>query len=207
LSGLRALLQDMPYLLDWSLADDTPVANGETMQWLKDTGTLGAADGSAAVAPPPPPPEPVVVQPVWYPPPPPPMERAFDSENGTPPPPDTYDLAMEAARNGQVEEALNILSREVAQEGSGRGRFLRRIQLAQVCLATGNREIGLPILQEVSDEIQRRGLEQWETGDQLAQPLALLYRCLDDVPDLAAERRALYARICRLDASKALGLR
>jgi len=61
LSGLRALLQDVPSLLDWSLADDTPVANAETRQWLKDTGTLGGADGSAAVAPPPPPPEPVAV--------------------------------------------------------------------------------------------------------------------------------------------------
>jgi len=135
------------------------------------------------------------------------MERMGDGENGTPQPPDAYDLAMDAARNGQVEEAFNILAREVAQEGSGRGRFLRRIQLAQICLVTGNREIGLPILQEVAGEIQRRTLEEWETGEQLAHPLALLYRCLDDVPDLAAERRALYSRICRLDPSKALGLR
>jgi type VI secretion system protein ImpA len=135
----------------------------------------------------------------WSPPPPP----AADSEAGEPAPPDPYDLAMEAARNGQVEDALGILSREVAHERSGRGRFLRRVQLAQVCLATGNNEIGRPILQEIAEEIQQRQLEEWENTDLIAQPLALLYRCLDE----ADEKRKLYARICRLDPSRALGLK
>ena len=118
-------------------------------------------------------------------------------------PPEPYDLAMEAARTGHVEDALGILSREVAHERSGRGRFLRRVQLAQVCLATGNNEIGRPILQEIAEEIQQRQLEDWENTDLIAQPLALLYRCLDE----ADEKRKLYARICRLDPSRALGLK
>src|ERR1035438_2238010 len=108
---------------------------------------------------------------------------------------------MEAARTDHVEDALGILSREVAHERSGRGRFLRRIQLAQVCLATGNRDIGRPILQELAEEIERRGLEQWENPDMVAQPLALLYRCLDDPQDTGGEKRKLYGQICRLDPS------
>jgi type VI secretion system protein ImpA len=112
---------------------------------------------------------------------------------------------MEAARSGRIEEAFHILSREAGQERSGRGRFLRRVQLAQVCMATGNKDIARPILQEVAEEIRRRGLEEWETADLVAQPVALLYRCLDDQD--AEEKRQLYAQICRLDPSRALGLR
>jgi type VI secretion system protein ImpA len=114
---------------------------------------------------------------------------------------------MDAARSGRTEEALNILSREVGQERSGRGRFLRRVQLAQVCMATGNNDIGRPILQELAEEIERRGLEHWENPDLVAQPLVLLYRCLDDPQDPAGDKRKLYAQICRLDPSRALGLR
>ena len=194
LSGLRALLADLPQLVQWTLADDTPTANPETMQWLKDQNVLPG---------PPPPPAgigaPESVQERWSPAPPP----AADHETGEPAPPDPYDLAMEAARTGHVEDALGILSREVAHERSGRGRFLRRVQLAQVCLATGNNEIGRPILQEIAEEIQQRQLEDWENTDLIAQPLALLYRCLDE----ADEKRKLYARLCRLDPSRALGLK
>jgi type VI secretion system protein ImpA len=193
LSGLRSLLADLPQLVQWTLADDTPTANPETMQWLKDQNVL---PGSTT--------EPVAVeasQPAqerWSPPPP-----AADYDAAEPAPPDPYDLAMEAARSGHVEDALGILSREVAHERSGRGRFLRRVQLAQVCLATGNDEIGRPILQEIAEEIQQRQLEDWENTDLISHPLGLLYRCLDE----ADEKRKLYARICRLDPSRALGLK
>jgi type VI secretion system protein ImpA len=212
LSGLKALLADMPFLLEWSLADDTPVANAETMAWLKEMALLPGAEPELGLVPEPEPapelpPAPVpVAQPDWYPPPPPPS-RTSQEEGGEPAPPDAYDLAMEAARSGRVDEALNILSREVQHENCGRARFLRRTQLAQVCMATGNPNIGRPILQELADEIERRGLEQWESADVVAPPLTLLYRCLDDPQDASGEKRKLYARICRLDPSRALGLR
>ncbi len=206
LSGLKGLLGDMPFLLEWSLADDTPVANAETMAWLKEQSLLPGAPAAA------PPPEPETMsipipaaQPDWYPPPA-SSQRPSEGDGGEPAPPDAYDLAMEAARGGRADEALNILSREVRHEDCGRARFLRRTQLAQVCMATGNHDIGRPILQELADEIERRGLEQWENADVVAQPLVLLFRCLDD-PDAVGDKRKLYARICRLDPSRALGLR
>jgi len=210
LSGVKALLADMPQLLEWTLADDTPLANAETQQWFKDQGLLPGAppEPPPAAAPVPEPPAPVpVAQPDWYPPPAAPMTRTLEDDSGEPAPPDAYDLAMEAARSGRTEEALNILSREVGQERSGRGRFLRRVQLAQVCLATGNKEIGRPILQDLAEEIERRSLDQWESPDLVAQPLALLYRCLDDPQDSGGEKRKLYAQICRLEPARALGLR
>jgi hypothetical protein len=81
------------------------------------------------------------------------------------------------------------------------------VQLARVCLVTGNKDIGRPILQELAEEIERRGLEQWEDPDLVAEPLALLYRLMDDAQDASGEKRKLYAKICRLQPARALGLR
>jgi type VI secretion system protein ImpA len=194
-SELKALLSDFPQMTQWTLADDTPAANAETLQWLEENFLLPGA------TPPPPPP----AQQEWIAPPPP--ERVVsETADGEPAPPDAYDLAMEAAHSGRVEEAFTILSREIAQERTGRARFLRKVQLAQVCLATGNDEIGRPILQELAEEIEQRRLQAWEGPEMIAQPLALLYRSLASAGDSDEERRKLYARICRLDPSRALSL-
>ncbi len=198
-SELRSLVADFPQITQWVLADDTPAANAETVQWMQQAGVFPAPPPQAAQPEPPPPPQ---VQ--WAPPPAPITSAGSDGE---PAPPDVYDLAMAAARSGRVEEALGLLTHEIAQESSGRARFLRKVQLAQVCLATGNEEIGRPILQELADEIERRGLEAWEGSELIAPPLALLYRCYGaNGSGDAEDRHRLYARICRLDPARALSL-
>ena len=71
-------------------------------------------------------------------------------------------------------------------------------------MAGGHEKIAYPILQSLADEIDRRGLEDWESGDLLAHPLSLLLKCttsLNGDEDLA---KTIYARICRLDPRKAL---
>src|ERR1039457_1074331 len=83
LSGLRSLLADLPQLIQWTLADDTPTANPETMQWLKDQNVLPGPPPEAAAAPD-----------VRWPPPPP----AADSQAGEPSPPEPSHLALQAAR-------------------------------------------------------------------------------------------------------------
>ena len=195
LSELKALLADFPQMLQWTLADDTPVANAETMEWLKENSVLAAETHAPSLA-----------RQEWTPP---PIVEYQASENGDgePATPDAYQLAMEAAQSGRVEEAFTILSREIAQERTGRSRFLRKVQLAQACLATGNEEIARPILQELAEEIEARGLQAWEGPEVIAQPLALLYGSLANAGDSDEERRKLYARICRLDPARALSLR
>jgi type VI secretion system protein ImpA len=192
-SALKALIADLPGLPEWTLADDTPAANSETRQWLSEQGLLPV--------PPPQDPLPAPAEPAWsyVPQPVPPAEASSEQEQ-----PSAYQLALEAARSGRFEEAVAILSREIAHEGSGRGRFLRKAELAQICLSAGQREIGRPILQELSAEIEQRGLEQWESGETLSQPLALLYQCLNGEEDI--QRREIYARICRLDPPRVLQL-
>ncbi|HTS48072.1 MAG TPA: type VI secretion system protein TssA [Bryobacteraceae bacterium] len=195
IAELKALLADFPELPNWTLADDTPSANAETQQWLKDENIVAQPQAEASRA-----------EMDWAPPPSVNGDNGEAGANGQPAAPDPYDLAMEAARSGRLDEAMHILSEEVAQAQSGRTRFLRRVQLAQLCLACGNDEIGRPILEQLAEEIELRNLEAWENLDVIAQPLALLYRSMGNSEETELDRRKLYARICRLDPARALSL-
>jgi type VI secretion system protein ImpA len=117
---------------------------------------------------------------------------------------DAYELAVQAARSGRAEEAIEILTHEAAQERSGRARFQRRVQLAQICMGARHETIALPILEALVEEIERRNLEQWEAPDMLAHPLVLLYRSMSKLNLSAEERQKVYRRICRLDPVQAL---
>lgn len=193
-SAVRMLLRDYPSLPERTLNDDTPTASAETRAWLDQEGLLGEEKRS------------LEAQAVWSAPPPTGAKAEAEQGDGQPATPDAFELAMRAARGGRTEEALAIIAREATQEVSGRGRFLRKIQLAQICLATGNESIGLPVLEELDEEIERRRLEEWEAPELVAQPLAMLVTCLDRAPGNAERRQRLYARICRLDPARALAL-
>jgi type VI secretion system protein ImpA len=188
ISGLRALLADYPQLPEMTMMDDTPTANAETHAWLKENVLSGEpAQQSAYSAPS--------------------FEEQAASDPGTPATPDVFELAMQAARAGRAQEAIEMLMREMVQERSGRARFHRKVQLTQLCVSTGHDSIAFPILQELAAEIERRKLEDWETSEIIAQPLALLYRCLSKADGNADERQKLYAWICRLDPLQAMTLR
>lgn len=191
LAALKSLLADLPQLLQWTLADDTPTANPETVNWLRERGVLAAEK---------PPEVPEPQPPIWYAPP----ESLAGGETSTPP--DAYELAMQSARSGNLLGAFEILSRELAQEPCGRDRFLRKLQVARLCLATGNDAIAEPVLKELAQEIDRRNLAEWELAEVVAEPLTLLYRCLERIPEAASDKRELYARICRLHPASAVGL-
>jgi type VI secretion system protein ImpA len=53
--------------------------------------------------------------------------------------PDAYELALQAAQSGRQQDAMEILMRAAAAEKSTRGRFQRRLQLAQLCISMGYR--------------------------------------------------------------------
>jgi type VI secretion system protein ImpA len=185
ISELRALLADYPQLPGLTLMDDTPTANPETLAWIKEH-----VAPSAAASEPAPVPEPM-------------NHRAPEAppEDSAP---DPFELAFQAARSGRAQDGIELLMREMMQEPSGRGRFQRKIQLAQLCLSTGNEAIALPILQEAAEEIERRKLEEWETRELVAHPLAMLYRCLEKCDGAKADRQKLYGLICRLDPVEAM---
>ena len=181
---LRALLADYPELPQWSLDDDTPTANAETQNWLKELAPAKPQEGAYPAA-------------QWEP-------AQPQAEGQETQPLDAQQLALDALRSGRPKEALEILARESAQERSGRGRFQRRIQLAEICMAAGYEQVAYTILHELVEEIERRKLEEWEPPEVVAHPLALLFRCLAKLDRDSEERQKIYARICRLDPMQAL---
>ncbi|PYT16350.1 MAG: hypothetical protein DMG59_10745 [Acidobacteria bacterium] len=187
-SELRGLLADLPRLPEWTLMDDTPTANAETQAWLKEfTAPPAASHPSHPVMP----------------------EMTEDSAPeqvppGEPAPPDTYTLALDAARSGRAADAIQILADEIPRQQSGRARFQRKLQLSQICMMTGHEALAQPILEELARSIDEHRLENWEASDVVAHPLALLYRCLNKLHGDAEVKQKLYARISRLDPVQAL---
>jgi type VI secretion system protein ImpA len=184
---VNGLLADYPALRQATLLDDTPAANPETQAWLNEIAAAPPAEAAYA---------PAAMEDA--------TEASWAAPDGGPEIVDANDVAMQAARAGRPQEAIEILTREATAEKSGRGRFQRRLQLAQLCMNMGYERIAHPILEQLAAEIDSRGLEGWEAAPTVAQPLALLYRCLeklDTAPDL---KQKVYDRICRLDPLQAL---
>jgi len=180
--ALRSLLQDLPNLPELTLMDDSPTANAETRAWLRDSGILAeAAEGAAA--------EGAAQAPVEV--------RVRTGR-------DVYDIAMQHVKAGQPQRAIELLLREAAQEKSERARFLRRSQAARIMVESGLEVVAVPILRELLEQIDRHSLEEWEAGETVAQPLGLLYRCLQKLDGDSSTAEELYLRVCRLDPLQAI---
>jgi type VI secretion system protein ImpA len=186
---LQGLLKEVPAIPTWTMSDDTPTANPETQKWLEEMVI-------------PKPPEPVVVEvqaepePASYAPP----SASNGAENA---PPDVLDTARELMARGHLPQALQLLMRDASQQPSGRARFLRRLQMAQLCVGAGQGKVAYPVLEELVKEIDQRQLEEWEATDMIAPPLALLLKCLDGSEN-GGMRETVFARLCRIDPIAAM---
>jgi type VI secretion system protein ImpA len=120
--------------------------------------------------------------------------------------PRTFDLAMHAAQSGRPEVSIELLTRDIAHESSGRGRFLRKVQLARLSEAAGNDAIAVSMLQQAVAEIEEKKLEEWESREMLAYALEMYYRCLVKSDGSSDERDRVYNWICRLDPLEAMKL-
>ena len=187
-SELRALLNDLPELLDATLLDDTPAANPETKAWLQHLkGPVQASgspgDGSNAVST-----ADLNGTPTW-------LTQAADS----------YVLAKQALAAGQEEKAFAFMRSEIARQGSGRGRFRRTMQLIELAVAAGKDAIAQPLLDDVTAIIETHKLDSWEDPEQVASDLLKLMRNSKKIQDSIDDKQAMFERICRLDPVQALG--
>lgn len=199
LSSVRGLLTDFPEMPTWTLGDDTPVANADTLLWIEEMVMAGAAPGgfSSSFASDPAaaahatalPPLIVSVQP----------SSGQDAEASE----DTFAAAAALAAEGQLNGAVAMLIRDAAQQNSGRARFQRRVQVAELCLASGKTAVAIPLLRELAAEIELRSLEAWEPAESIARPVALLLRGLHE-DRIEPEWTEQFARLCRLDPAAAL---
>ena len=185
---LRALLNDVPELLDATLLDDTPAANQETRAWLLQLGVApsqrinseveaGALDGAAPGK-----------GPAWL--------GAVS---------DAFALAKQALATGQQERAFEIMRNEVSKQRSGRGRFRRTMQLVELALAAGKDAIAQPLLDDLAAVIETHKLDAWEDPAVVAGDLLQLMRSSKKLQASAPEKQKLFERICRLDPVLALG--
>jgi len=115
------------------------------------------------------------------------------------------DRAKAEVRAGRPEKAIELLMRALDREKSRRGRFLRQSELANVMVDAGFLQVAQPILQEMMTDIENHKLEEWEAGDLVARPMALLHQCLEKLDGDSGMRQELYLRICRLDPLQAIG--
>jgi type VI secretion system protein ImpA len=182
-SELRALVRDVPQLLELSLMDDTPAANSETAAWLK---SLTEEPESATPKLPS-------------------GKFSLDSQlNGLRNFVDAYDLAVQALRAGQEHRAFEILQEEVLKQRSGRGRFDRRLQLVQLCVSTGKEALMQPILDDLIAAVENHKLDEWEDREKLAAALVTILKASKKIQGDAKEKQKLFERICRLDPVQAL---
>jgi len=188
-SELRALLNDLPELLDATLLDDTPAANPETKAWLQHLQApahldpvSGNEESSSSLAS-------INGTPTW-------LAQAADA----------YVLAKEALTAGQEEKAFAIMRAEVSRQRSGRGRFRRTMQLVDLMVSAGKDAIAQPLLDDMSAMIETHKLDAWEDPEQVASDLLRLMRNSKKIQGNAGEKQKLFERICRLDPVQALNV-
>lgn len=193
IAEVRGVLTDYPDLPKMTLLDDTPTANAETMQWIESDVMIASSHASNSAS--------------SY-----DISPAASHNSGEPghedlgAPPDAWELAQQALRSGRVRDAVELIDREAKIERSGRGRFLRKTQLARIFIDSGNEPMALPILEQLAFEIETRGLEDWEPSETIAHPLSLLYRCLARTDRESDTVKKLYAKLCRLDPVAAMSM-
>jgi type VI secretion system protein ImpA len=193
ITTLQSLLKDLPEVTGWTLSDDTPTANPETLKWLEEMVIPKPPEPVPVEAAPEPEPEPAVYSRH--------DRAAHEAEENAPP--DVLDVARDLMTRGQFPQAIQLLMRDAAQQSSGRGRFQRRLQMAQLCVNAGQGKVAYPVLEELVKEIDQRQLEEWEATEMISPPFALLLRCLGKNGDDTL-RENVFARLCRIDPVAAM---
>jgi type VI secretion system protein ImpA len=186
-SELRTLLRDLPHLLEATLSDDTPAANAETQRWLREliaepSGAPPLAAGATAISPHP-------QAPGW-------QKKFIDPQA----------LAWEAVRTGQPQKGIEILQKELERQMNGRGRFQRKLQLAQICVSAGKDPIVQLLCDDIAAAIETHKLDEWEDRSMIAGALAFLLQTSKKIQGDAKVKQAIFERLCRLDPIQALAI-
>ena len=92
-------------------------------------------------------------------------------------------------RKNQVD-GLRALQARLSDANSGRDKFLRKLEFAEVCLEAGVAALALPLYEEVARIIQERTLNEWEDRTVLQPRLERPGRLLRASAAHPAEQRA-----------------
>jgi type VI secretion system ImpA/VasJ family protein len=178
---VRGYVAQFPELPRLYLSDFTAVATPETQTWLATAIML--PDTSPSVA-------------------------SVDSNgNGSEPTVDVWREAQLRARAGQKLEALELIRGEIQRAACGRDAFTWKLRLAELCIGERLSKLAVPLLEELAEQVDRYHLDEWEPRDVAARVFSALYQCCeqekDGSGDYEARARQSFARLCRLDVSRA----
>jgi type VI secretion system protein ImpA len=192
-SEVRALLRDVPELRGAILMDDTPACNPQTLAWLDELADDPPMvpegeelDPGLAISNPPPKPSALP----W-------RKRLADP----------FRIAVEALRRGDKAKALEIMRNEIESQPSQRGKFLRQLQVAEICVQANAKDIAQPFLDEIRTKLTEFRVPEWEDRALVVQALVDLYLYHQEIVDDYGERQKIFQQVCRLDPVRALALR
>jgi type VI secretion system protein ImpA len=186
-SELRALIRDVPQLLDATLLDDTPAANETTRVWLLSLlqePPAAPVNGTGNHS------KPRLDQ-----------QAPFRWQNRHV---DVDSLAREALRAGEATRAFELMFAEINNQTSSRGRFQRKLQLVEICIEAGKEAIAQPILEDLVALIDAHKLEEWEDRSSIAGALVTIMKASKKIQGDAKEKQKYFERVCRLDPVQAL---
>jgi hypothetical protein len=113
----------------------------------------------------------------------------------------SWQQAEGLVRAGNIDQGLQKMATLAALETSGRGRFLRKLMLVDVCRNAGRERLARTILEELNEQIKDYRLDQWESTALVGAVWSRLYRLYkkSDVSSEQEQAVVLYNQICRLD--------
>jgi len=113
----------------------------------------------------------------------------------------SWQQAEGLVRAGNVDRGLQQMAALAALETSGRGRFLRKLMLVDVCRSAGRERLAKTILEELNEQIKDYRLDQWESSALVGAVWSRLYRLYRKSESSSEQDQAvvLYNQLCRLD--------
>ena len=91
-------------------------------------------------------------------------------------------VATELAESGRVDAAIEILDRARQSARCRRDRFIRQLELVELCIRRGLTHVARPLVDELAVEQETRNLEAWEDPNLCARVLMALIMCLRTSP-------------------------
>jgi type VI secretion system protein ImpA len=114
--------------------------------------------------------------------------------------------AAALAATGRLEAAIELIDGARLSARCRRDRFIRQLELVELCLARGLAHVARPLLDELASEQETRRLEEWEDPTLCSRVLIASIACLRASPVASDGERVpgILERLYRLDPRQAL---
>lgn len=186
ISETAFLLERFPNLVTLSFDDSTPFADDLTKAWIDKEVRRPAQEGPS-------------------------VETSTAEPGATEKMDEDLRAAQKKAARKDLQGALDILQEAIDTEPSRRGRFIRKMAAARLCMNSGRPAWAMPVLEGLDQEADRLSLGQWEPDLclELWQTLYLCYKKLlaskkVEMADSLGERAArVRDKLFRLDLGAA----